>query len=74
MSKISKVVTIREFINDGITYGVYSLDFNGEQKIFIRNGDSVGVVSHLFGEPANKCVCIIRDDFKQEFLAALNSK
>jgi hypothetical protein len=54
------------------TNGVYVVKFNNEQKVFIRNNESVGVVSHYLFEPASKCVSIIRDDVKQEFFNKLN--
>jgi hypothetical protein len=72
MSKIERVVKIREFINNEIIYGVYDVYFKGEQKIFIRNGDSVGTVSFLWGKTASECVLEIRSDVKKEFLEFLN--
>lgn len=72
VSKISNINKIREHKNDGKIYGVYSLDFNGEQKVFIRNGDSVGVVTHLLEKSANECVSLIREDVKKEFLEKIN--
>ena len=71
MSRISDIKVIKEFINDDITYGVYSVNFNGEQKIFIRNGESVGVITFKFDEPATNCICTIRNDVKEELFLAL---
>ena len=71
MSRFSEVKVIREFINSGITYGIYSANFNGEQSIFIRNDNSVGVVTFLKGEPSSKCISTIRDDVKQELFSTL---
>lgn len=71
MDKIQNIDTINEFTNENITYGVYSVMFNGEQKIFIRNGNSIGAVVHRLGEPASKCVSEIRNDVKEEFLSKL---
>jgi len=71
MSRINNVKVVREFTNNEVTYGVYSADFKGDQMIFIRNGDSVGAVQFYLGEPASKCVSIIRDDVKQELFEAL---
>ncbi|MCL2556877.1 MAG: hypothetical protein FWE09_00195 [Treponema sp.] len=65
---ISRVETIFEFTNEGMVCGVYSVLFNGEKKVFIRNDKSVGVVSYCLGKPASRCVSEIRDDVKQEFL------
>ena len=73
MSRISNVKVVKEFISECIAHGVYLLDFNGEQKIFIRNGESVGAVQFYLNEPASKCISIIRDDVKQEFFEAINS-
>ena len=64
---ISSVKIIYEFTNDSRTCGCYSVIFNGEKKVFIRNDNSVGVVSHYLGKPAGQCVSEIRDDVKQEF-------
>jgi hypothetical protein len=74
MNRISDINIIREFENNGNIYGIYSIVFNGEQKILIRNEKSIGAVSHSVGEPANKCVWEIRDDVKQEFLEKLEYK
>jgi hypothetical protein len=71
MSKISKVEKIQEFKNNEIVYGVYSVVFNDKECVFIRNGDSVGAVSFLFGESASKCVHEIRNDVKQELFNLL---
>jgi hypothetical protein len=69
MNKISKIDIIREFSNDeGVTYGVYSVTFNNKQEIFVRNGNSIGVIKHFWNEPINKCLLEIRDDVKEEFL------
>lgn len=73
MSRISNVNVVREFTNDNVTSGIYSADFKGEQMIFIRNGDSVGAVQFYLGEPATKCISIIRDDVKQELFESLKS-
>jgi len=71
MNRFSEVQIISEFTKNEITYGVYSAKFKGEQEIFIRNGDSMGVISFLVNEPANKCVHEIRDDVKQELLESI---
>lgn len=72
MSKISNINVIREFKNEERVCGVYSVIFNGNQEIFIRNGNSIGAVKHYLGESAGKCVSEIRDDVKRDFLAVLN--
>lgn len=71
MNRIKNINTIKEFTNENITYGVYSVIFNGEHKIFIRNGNSIGAVVHYSGEPVSKCVSEIRNDVKEEFLSKL---
>lgn len=69
--RIQGINIIKEFTSENITYGIYSVIFKGEQKVFIRNGNSIGVVVHYFGEPASKCISEIRDDIKEEFLSKL---
>jgi len=70
-NKITEVSTLQEFTNDDITYGSYLVKFNGEFKVFIRNGNSVGVVVYYKNEPASKCVSEIRDDVKEELFTFL---
>lgn len=69
MSNFNSVEKIYEFTNrdSNSTCGVYLVDFKGKQRVFIRNGDSVGTVSHYVGEPVAQCVGEIRDDVKKEF-------
>lgn len=69
--KISQVVKIQEFINDGATHGVYSVTMNDKQYIFIRNNNSFGVINFYLGESVTKCIGEIRDDVRDEFLAFL---
>ncbi len=71
MKKIGEITVIREFKHGGSTFGVYLVTVQGEEKIFIRNGDSIGVICHYWEKPANECISLIRDDVKQEFLKAL---
>jgi hypothetical protein len=71
MNRITNIKIISHFINDGKTYGVYTAKFKGEDKTFIQNEGSFGVVSHTVGEPANKCVSIIRDDVAEELKAEI---
>jgi hypothetical protein len=71
MNNISNIQTIQEFSNEGVVHGVYSLLFNGEQKTFVRNGDSIGAVTFYLGSHASQCVSEIRDDVKYEFLSQL---
>ncbi|MDD4402898.1 MAG: hypothetical protein PHI24_13890 [Desulfitobacteriaceae bacterium] len=62
MGNINSVKVIKETSDDS---GIYLVDFNGELKVFVKNGDSVGVIT------CNKCVAIIRDNVKEEFLNKL---
>lgn len=73
MNNFSKVQTVYEFTNkdSGNTNGVYYVTFKGNDRVFIRNGNSIGAVSHYLSKPASQCVDEIRDDVKQEFLAQL---
>ena len=74
MSRIKNIKVIQEFTNNNITHGVYTLMFREDSLVFIRNGDSIGVVSYFRNRPANECVSIITDDLKQEFLYLLEQK
>lgn len=67
----TQIDIIREFTHSEITYGVYSVIFENEQEIFIRNGNSIGAVCFLLDEPASKCVSEVRNDVKKEFLETL---
>jgi hypothetical protein len=73
MSNFSKLQTVYEFTNkdSGNTHGVYHATFKDREHVFIRNGDSIGSVTHYLGKPASQCVSEIRDDVRQEFLAQL---
>jgi len=73
---ILKIETIYEFTNrqfstDGFTCGVYSVVIDDKPKIFIRNGNSIGVVSHFLNEPIKKCVSEISKEVKKKFLITL---
>jgi len=72
MNRFELLETVSEFTYDGITYGVYYMKFNKKPKVFIRNGDSVGAVEHLYCEPASKCVFEIREDCRKEFFECLS--
>ena len=71
INNINEINTIYEYTNNNVVYGVYSVLFDGKQKVFIRNGDSIGSVTHWLDEPASKCVNEIRTDVKDEFLEYL---
>ena len=71
MNNITEITTIKEFTNDGIIYGVYSVVLNDTQEIFIRNGNSVGAITFFIGEPVTKCMSLIKQDAKEEFFRKL---
>lgn len=56
---------------NGQANGIYWVKFNNEHKLFIKNGESIGVVCHYLGESAMTCVSPIRKDVKEEFLKEL---
>ena len=49
-------------------YGVYKAKFRGDIKVFVRNENSVGVVSHQINEPVSKCLLTVCDDVRDELL------
>lgn len=71
---IKDIKVVKEFTNDGRTYGVYDVLLNDTRYILIRNHDSVGAVQFHYGEPASKCIDIIRDDVKIEFFSKLHQE
>ena len=71
MKVIDNINKIQEFTNDGVTYGVYSVNIKGNLRILIRNGNSVGAVCYYWGKTASQCVDEIREDIKEEFLELL---
>ncbi len=71
ISEIKVIKVIKEFKHEGLTFGVYLVTLQGEEKILVRNGDSVGIIAHYIAKQANECISLIRDDIKQEFLKAL---
>lgn len=72
MGVIKNIETIYEWTNKELnhTCGLYRVTLKSSDitYIFIKNADSVGVISHCVGRPANECVDIIRNDVRQEFL------
>jgi hypothetical protein len=73
-SRITDIRILYEFTNKDTQSkcGTYLLNFNGERYLFIRNGESIGIVCHYLGRPASECVSIIRNDVKDKFFAELN--
>ena len=69
---LNNIETIYQFTNGGITYGVYKAIYNGTPKVFIVNGDSIGVVSHWKDEPASKCVNEVTQKIKNEIMENIN--
>jgi len=75
MGNFSNLEAISEFAGEsGITYGVYSVVFKGTPEIFIRNGNSIGVVTFFLGSPVGKCIAVTRSDVKEEFLNFLRQQ
>ena len=75
MGVIKNIETIYEWTNRDLDHhcGLYRVTLKSSDTTytFIKNADSVGVINHYVGRPANECnecVDIIRDDVKQEFL------
>jgi hypothetical protein len=69
--------TIYEFYNMDFdkVCGLYHVELdNGSKHYFLRNDKSVGAIKHCYGEPASKCVLIIRDDVKLEFFNILKKR
>jgi len=71
MDRITNINIIKEFTNEGVAYGIYSLLFRGKLMVFIRNGNSIGTVEFLQDHPASECVSEITTGVKEEFLALL---
>lgn len=71
MKRIADVKILSYYENDGIAYGIYLAKFHGDDKVFIQNGDSFGVICHFLNEPANKCVSIVRNDVANELKMAI---
>lgn len=75
MNRFGEINVLEEFKNtNGEVYGIYWVDFKGKKKLFVRNGDSVSVVSvvaRMLGEPSDKALYTIRDDVKTELFKKL---
>ena len=78
MNRFGPITIIREFTNNEIPYGIYSVTFNGEDEkqdlVLIRNNNSIGTVTFLHDHPASDCVLEVRNDVKREFLTALQAQ
>ena len=72
--RITGVKKLQEFVNDNITCGTYLVTFNSEDRVFVRNGDSVGVVTYYYNASACKCVSEIRNDVKEELFQFLKTE
>lgn len=68
MNVITNIKIIDENIIDGKIYGVYIGEVMGHKNIFIRNGNSVGRVSHYPCETLNDCVVEINSALKDDIL------
>jgi hypothetical protein len=69
--KIENIKIIHEFTRGRFLAGTYSLLYNGEPYVFIRNGDSIGAVFHWIDKPASECVEDVREETKDLFLKEL---
>jgi len=71
MNRISKVITVNEITFNKLVYGVYSVIVNGRQEIFVKSGNSVGIIHFSIEGNADKCVLPACDDIKKNFLTIL---
>ena len=76
MNKITDLEIIEHFYNKELdmTCGVYKAMIKGEDniKIFIRNNNSVSVVSFLFGEPSHKCLLTVNNNISKELIETVD--
>lgn len=68
--RITDINIIQQFTNNLTekTYGVYQCKFNGEDRIFVRNGDKVYALTHLLEDSK---LLPVRDDVQRELLGLL---
>lgn len=52
--KVEIVEIVKQFTNDGITYGVYKIKVLGNEEIVVRNDKSIAILQFMFSEPAHK--------------------
>ena len=69
---ITNVIILQFFRNNNVPHGVYTATIGGNLKVFVQNGDSVGVVAYYQDEPADKCISIVTDAIKAELLEKVN--
>lgn len=50
------------YSEDDCVNGLYRIELNGDKAIIFRNGDSWGVLSYYWGEPAKECMGHLRRD------------
>lgn len=63
---------VKKIDNKSITYGFYWAKFNGENKLFTRNGNTIKAVIHWVGEDDQ--LMDIRDDVKEELLQEIENR
>ena len=70
---LTDIKTIYQFRNsDKEICGLYRVTTqSGRIATLFVNGGSVGVLSHVLGEPLTKCINYARIDIKQELLKAI---
>ena len=66
--KIEEVNKIYEYNCDGQKFGAYAVKIDGTPQVIVGNGNSVGIVAHMWNEPATKCIHLLRDDVSSMFL------
>jgi hypothetical protein len=67
MNRISKIITVNEFTFNKLLYGVYSVIVNGKQEIFVKSGNSIGIIHFSIEGDADKCILPAYDDIKKKF-------
>jgi len=65
MVKITDLEIVQEFTNDLVTYGLYYCKFNGDNRLFTRNGDKFKALIHWHNRDE---LCDIRDEVVNELL------
>jgi len=67
----NKIETIYQFKNDEKIFGAYIAEQIGNFKkpaLLVVNGPSIGMVTHLWGAGADKCILIVTDEVKSELM------
>lgn len=62
---------IREFVEDGVVYGIYCALLNDTIHVFVANGKSFGAIVHYLNEPVYKCLAEMTEESKEIFFKEL---